>query len=99
MEEGDAGRVEESMQRAQRAMEQAMLDLERQEEEKFRKVYQILEELAAKQVKLERDVANLLSARGNAFPVAGFDVVAVQYSALPHEYAMESGWKCQFAST
>lgn len=28
---GDARRVEESMQRAQRAMEQAMLDLERQE--------------------------------------------------------------------
>lgn len=31
MAPGDARRVEESMQRAQRAMEQAMLDLERQE--------------------------------------------------------------------
>ena len=74
MEPGDARRVEESMQRAQRAMLQAMVDLERQEAEKFGKVYQILEELSAKQVKLERDVASLLcSAKGNAFPMAAYD--------------------------
>mmetsp|Transcript_65084 Transcript_65084/g.79645 ORF Transcript_65084/g.79645 Transcript_65084/m.79645 type:complete len:98 (+) Transcript_65084:79-372(+) len=97
MEQGDARRVEESMQRAQRAMEKAMLDLERQEELKFRKVYQILEELSAKQVKLERDVANLLCAGRTAFPTAGYDVVAVPCSVLP-EWA-NAGWKSQSGST
>eukprot|EP00438_Fugacium_kawagutii_P021499 Skav226564 [mRNA] locus=scaffold1701:61962:65063:- [translate_table: standard] len=48
------------------------------EEMKFRKVYEILEALAAKQVTLERDVANLLYAAGGAFP-SGYAMVTVPY--------------------
>ncbi|CAJ1354235.1 unnamed protein product [Effrenium voratum] len=94
-----AGCVEQSLQRAQQSMNQALLDLERQEAEKFSKVYEILRELSARQLALEQQVAGL-AASSQGFQMVMFEPgqMAAMQPMVQSPASVQSGGSPQLPS-